>query len=377
MDKKIFFGLILVLVIIIGGIFMKDSLKRALGIPYPWGTTLTWLFFHAKPSISNPPKDFNPIGPGTLDIGKINPGSARIVFLGDIMPITSDTKLVIDSKIKEIISGASAVVLNLEAPLGPVTKVSGTRFQMSVNEFKRILEELGIDPKKAIVSVANNHSEDYGVEGLKQTIDILNDLGCRVIGMHEDSNSKPIFETNIDNINIGFAGWTQWRNRPTNSNDFRPYVTDDITSISQQEILKMNLDMVVGFPHWDLEFRHMPQTTTKEFAKELVEKGFGLIVGHHPHVIQGAEKINESLVFYSAGNAISNEFCARPWAGQIGQIIVIDIEKQSQGTIIKNYRVDPFIIERSKQSVNIKRFESTEVAPKFKDRFDFVFPAQL
>ena len=67
-------------------------------------------------------------------------------------------------------------------------------------------------------------------------------------------------------------------------------------------------DLVIAYVHWGTEYDRAQSHWQQVYAKELVSAGVDVIIGHHPHVVQGVEKIGNSIVFYSLGNLIFDQY---------------------------------------------------------------------
>jgi len=298
------------------------------------------------------------------------------MFLGDIMPLPGDVELSVHPDVRAAIGAADLVIANCEAPLGRETRTRGTRFWLGEREFGRVLGALNVLPERAAVSLANNHAEDHGPAQLAQTAARLGDMGCRVIGLREGAADIPAAAIDVSGHRLGIAAWTQWRNRPARTASIRPWETDDVLAASWPDLVSSaGIDLLIGVPHWDLEFRHFPQPGTRALARRMGERGFRLLVGHHSHVIQGAERFGNLVVFYSSGNAVPNEFCTRPWTGRLG--LLIQVELACDARQVTRYEVRPltFARERRRMVIDFLRPESGADA-RLRKRFDLVFPPQ-
>ncbi|MCS6923311.1 MAG: CapA family protein, partial [Fimbriimonadales bacterium] len=67
---------------------------------------------------------------------------------------------------------------------------------------------------------------------------------------------------------------------------------------------RRDADVLIAIPHWGNEGRTQPNAKQKRIARALAQVGVDLIVGHHPHVVQGYERVGKAHVFYSVGNFI-------------------------------------------------------------------------
>lgn len=101
-------------------------------------------------------------------------------------------------------------------------------------------------------------------------------------------------------VNIGFLGYTVGRFRVS-----KPY---QINKLRRREVLtdidrlKQKCDVVVVSLHWGTENVHYPSPDQINLAHELIDRGATLVLGHHPHVVQGVEEYGNGLIVYSLGN---------------------------------------------------------------------------
>jgi len=146
--------------------------------------------------------------------------------------------------------------------------------------------------------LANNHILDFK-NHIKDTISILNQNSIEIFG----TSSKPFIDLNkevriyglVTNITGGnFVG-------KGNINRFNPIkLLEEIQIVRENE---PHLTIII-YIHWGYELAEYPQPADREWAHNAIDKGANYIIGHHPHVIQGAEKYNNGFIFYSIGNFI-------------------------------------------------------------------------
>lgn len=188
-------------------------------------------------------------------------------------------------------------MLNLENPI----TARGTKVPKKYNfrmrpDYIKILQDGGVD----IVNIANNHIRDYGTQGLEDTIRYLDDAGIKHVGAGLDRADarKPVV-IEIKGIKIGFLGYY---NSPDYTAGANPYneriLKEDICN------LKKIADYVIVNFHWGEENLSYPKPYQITLAHLAVDSGADLIVGHHPHVLQGIEKYKNGLIVYSLGNFI-------------------------------------------------------------------------
>ncbi len=169
-----------------------------------------------------------------------------------------------------------------------------------------ILHDMGVD----IVSLANNHAYDYGEEALLDTFEILNDAKVPFVGAGKNMEEamKPAYFT-VSGQTISYVAATQIERLPnpdtreataTSAGVIRTLdPTVFLTAIKEAD---KNSDFVVVYVHWGSENTDVVEASQRELATEYIEAGADLIIGDHPHCLQGIEYIKEVPVIYSLGN---------------------------------------------------------------------------
>ena len=214
-----------------------------------------------------------------------------------------------------------------------------------------------------ILSTANNHSYDRGLDGINSTIDFFkNNTKIETIGTEKNSSSQKIRILEKNGIKVGFASFTLGTNiKPTKENvDLINYYKDPYTKeilkdkIKEQvDYLKKNSDVVIVLMHWGTEFTFVPNNEQKELAKYLSDLGVNIVVGSHSHSIQPIEMIGNTLVYYSLGNFVSaDDDIARTPKGQetfdnayqFGLLSKIKLELDNDNNItFKDVKAEPII----------------------------------
>ncbi len=186
-----------------------------------------------------------------------------------------------------------------------------------------------------VLSLANNHANDYGTDALAETLDILSNhnIKCAGAGCNKSDASNPII-LNKNGIKICFLAYSYFimfstkpasRSKP-GINPFLKYrVKKDIRMASDKA------DIVIVSMHWGLDFTDYPVPLQMKHARELIDNGANLILGHHPHHIQGVEKYKNGIIAYSLGDFIFDE------AGQDTVIFKCELTKHG----INNYEMIP------------------------------------
>ena len=157
------------------------------------------------------------------------------------------------------------------------------------------LKETGINA----VNLANNHTFDYGSEGFRQTLSTLETVGVSYFGVRRDGQQQP-FVLRIDGCNIGILGYTIGG---TEDVDIGSALLDELQILKDIEDLRARgVERMIINLHWGEEYVAFPSPDQQRVARQLIDSGADVIIGHHPHVVQGIERYKEGVIFYSLGN---------------------------------------------------------------------------
>ncbi|MDO9308882.1 MAG: CapA family protein [Deltaproteobacteria bacterium] len=156
-----------------------------------------------------------------------------------------------------------------------------------------------------LVTLANNHSMDFGGEALAETLQHLNSAGIAWVGagMNLDEARKMALYT-IKGKKIAFLGYSltqpleffAGKTRPGTTPGYEKLVTADVASARRQA------DYVIVSFHWGREASGTVQAYQRNAAHNAIDAGADAVIGHHPHVLQGIERYKNGIIFYSLGN---------------------------------------------------------------------------
>lgn len=204
---------------------------------------------------------------------------------------------------------ADVLVGNLETPVVrdlPVDSPIGSRFRFGASkDHAALLVEAGF----TAVSLANNHSFDQREAGLRETPEILEELGIVPLGRSRDE--APLFRVESIEKNgwrIGFLAATTRRNAPQREGmPELPYLDTRAMADTLAPLLRAaraDHDVLAVIVHWGDEYADAPAHVQKTAARALVDAGADLVIGHHPHVLQGIERHGDGIIAYSLGNFV-------------------------------------------------------------------------
>ena len=207
------------------------------------------------------------------------------------------------------------------------------------DELASNLKKLGLD----VLTTANNHCLDKGIDGLNRTIDILNDADISHLGTYKSQEERDtVLIKYVKGLKIAFINYTYGTNGITVPSD-KTYcvnlidndlILKDINSAKEQ-----NADIIVACMHWGTEYNTSPSSSQKETADFLFKNGVDIVLGGHPHVLQPMEKrtvtlddgtTKDGFIIYSLGN-----FMADQNAKNTKDSIILDltITKHVDGTV--------------------------------------------
>ena len=246
----------------------------------------------------------------------------KISFIGDIALNGGYADLVRDASsytlaesIRTLLNGSDLVIGNLEGPLTDREPVGPSwRFNLHGDpQYACVLRSAGID----VVSLANNHAMDHGWEGLSDTQRALEAAGIQYLGAGKNLGEarKPLF-VKVNGTTVGILACCDVPSRSwLYAEDTKPGVAPLNRALLFEDIAKAKekCDCLILCIHWGQENIGAPAPRYRRLARSLVKAGVNVVVGHHPHVLQGIEMFRAGVVAYSLGNfTFSNEI----WLGK-------------------------------------------------------------
>ena len=226
----------------------------------------------------------------------------KLFFSGDVL---LQQKTYLPNEISKAIVESDYSICNFEAPipsLGAKKSIkAGPNLSQGVSAVKE-LKKMGFD----IITLANNHIIDYGLESIKNTCKVIEDLGMTSTGFYFDSKEIKALRLTKNNIKVSLisCGENTEGCLKYNNNSFGYLWTQsiDLEKLIQKE--KSNSDYVIVSVHAGLEKVNFPLNQWKNQYRKLLSLGADVIIGHHPHLAQGIEQNDDGLIFYSLGNFI-------------------------------------------------------------------------
>jgi len=272
----------------------------------------------------------------TLPEGFSVENELKLTSVGDLIahPYLANSKEIIYQDIENSIFDSDLAMANLECPIYSRDK---KEFVFSFEKAPPLYYDLesftaakGVNGKKyAFMATACNHSLDFGLEGIENTMEVLESENIAYHGINRDekvAKQAKIIEKN--GIKLGLIAYTFGLNAAKTPSD-QPNIVNhaklnegvaaiDFTQIDQQlqYCRDEKVDFIIAHLHWGLEHEFYPMPEQVELGQHLAELGVDAIIGHHPHVVQPNEfyrtkrdPLRVVPIYYSLGNLI-NAFSA-------------------------------------------------------------------
>ena len=188
------------------------------------------------------------------------------------------------SGLSELFGSDDMTLINFEGTLTEETKKKEKKFNFKgPAEYTDILTLGSIEA----VTIANNHTLDYGETGREDTIANLENAGITVSG----NGILGVFEK--DGVKVGMTGYC------FPYKDGKKDITKDVKALRE-----MGCQIVVASFHWGSEYRADFTGEQRTIGRAAIRAGADIVVGHHPHIVQGVESYEDTYILYSLGNLV-------------------------------------------------------------------------
>lgn len=237
----------------------------------------------------------------------------KIAFLGDLMPggvLTGKTANYISESLSSYLKTFDLRIATLECAMGDDFNFDPIKMQgkKSIIYAKNIDIQKLIDLNIDVVSIANNHIFDLGIEGLQNTINLLKSNNILFVGAglnYLEASNPVIIKKN--NKSIALLGYCS----DSTGYGYLPIAKDDAPGVNHFNInnilkdikkAKQENDYVFVLPHWGLEHTYFPPYECKKNAHRMIKAGADGIIGGHSHQIQPLTFYKRKPIYYSLGN---------------------------------------------------------------------------
>ena len=186
--------------------------------------------------------------------------------------------------VRSILEADDLSIINMEGPLTESTARNGELFAFKGDpKFVNILSGSSVEA----ANLANNHSHDYGEQSFTDTKKILEDAGISTFGYDDTAI------VTVKGINVGLVGIYELHDHLERMQQLK----DNIAKVKAD-----GADLIIAIFHWGNERETVPDYNQMTLAHAAIDNGADLVIGHHPHVLQGIEEYRGKYIAYSLGN---------------------------------------------------------------------------
>ena len=245
------------------------------------------------------------------------------------------------ANVRPIFEQCSIAFLNLEGPISDKgSRASWKEYTFEARtELAEGLAAGGID----VVSLANNHAMDYGSKALLDTFVRLRAAGVHYAGAGADAAAASAPSMLItpagmvavlaftDIIPGGFAAGSDSPGVNTTTPDRKAMIA------AVQKAAKKAKYVICSF-HWGEEYKGRPNATQRELAHAVIDAGADLVLGHHPHVLQGFEIYKDRLIAYSLGDFVWDHY-----SQETGETVIVQVSIPGKGA--PSFQLTPIYLD--------------------------------
>lgn len=228
--------------------------------------------------------------------------------------------------VRDIVSEYDIAYYNQETPFAGGLPDGYPRFS-TPSEFGDAMIKAGFN----MISTATNHTIDKGEDGILNFYNYLkNKDGIIFNGIADNATDRNNFmigeKNNITYTMLSYTTSTNGLPVPSGK-DYLVNVYDAEQVKSDIEAVRDKVDVLIVAMHWGVEYASTPNSDQQEIAQYLADLGVDIILGAHPHVLQPITWIDDTLVMYSLGNFISNQYGSDDYNKLVGFMATLDITK--------------------------------------------------
>ncbi len=362
------------LIIFWGGLSCtQKNIQHRLDLQFPDSSTfvgqektIAVLDSESDQTVSRVQNQINPV-PNFLSSG--DSGIITLLAVGDIM-LGSHYISKMDSfglqfpfqYLTPLLVSADLIIGNLEAPIAD-SGVPSIPKQFIFNIPPRLASTLSQHNINA-VCLANNHIMDRGSAGLGSTLQVLDSLKIGHFGAGSNlTEARQIYYKTIKGTSFAMLGYSCtfppefWATDSSPGTAFgdSQFIREDVKTARQ------HAEVVIVSFHWGAEKMDQPKLYQQELAHFSIDCGADVVIGHHPHVLQGIEIYNGKMIFYSLGNFVFASYSNHVFDSMILRMRFQGVKLQESSVLpilINNFQVElqPRPLEGEEARQSLERF---------------------
>ncbi len=274
----------------------------------------------------------------------------QILFVGDLM-LGRGVETLIETegveypfkKVLSLLTSPDVTIGNFEGTVIETheqTQSGVLRFSIQ-EKYLMHLKDVGFD----VLSLANNHSFDYGVEGLTYTRKKCTEFQLVCVGSPISVDQYSVSIIPVDGVRVGIIALHTLYGLEINK-----VLTSVIHDVSKQT------DIQIAYVHWGEEYQLAHNDAQSTLAHGLIEYGIDAVIGHHPHVVQDVEMYKGKPIFYSLGNFIFDQYFSSDVQEGLGVLMNASKNEVTYSLIpFQSVKSQPSVMEKNKAKVLFNR----------------------
>jgi poly-gamma-glutamate capsule biosynthesis protein CapA/YwtB (metallophosphatase superfamily) len=251
-----------------------------------------------------------------------SPARAQLLLAGDVFPGRLAVRA--SDAVRGLVDSDTLGVINLEGPItrcdDPATDRPG--HLRTPPEHATVLEDISPD----VAVLANNHILDMGADGFEETVAILRSRQIQTLGAGRDEEEawRPVV-VERGGLRVGLLAASSREIGTAECGEGKPGCAVLEAARLEVEIrdLSSRVDAVVVSVHWGQTNFHLPLPKHRNLGRRLIRAGATVVMGHHPHVLQGFERHESGVILYSLGN-----LCFSPYVRH-GRLTRLSVENRN------------------------------------------------
>ncbi len=260
-------------------------------------------------------------------------------------------------EVKKYLQSGDLVFGNLETPITPGPEVfSGEMVFRSDPETASTLADAGF----SVLSLANNHTPNWGEKGLFDTFQYLDQAGINYVGAGSDiiTAYQPVY-LEEQGLKFAFLAYNDTDVVPDYYGAGAKRAGTALMDIEKMTIAvqtaRSQVDFVIVSMHSGTEYVFQPNTAQVNFAHAAIDAGADLVIGHHPHVVQTMERYQGKFIFYSLGNFVFDQ----NWSAETAEALMLKIYFNQQG--LRQISLVPVVIAHNCQPLLANPTEAQKI----------------
>jgi len=265
-------------------------------------------------------------------------------------------------KIRDYLKSADLVFGNLETPITEGPEIPDFEMIFRSNPgTEQALKQAGF----SVLSLANNHTPNFGEQGLKDTFDYLTEADIKYVGAgnNEKEANQPVY-IEAKGIKFAILAYNDTDVVPSSYEAGSNHAGTAFMRIDKMteavKKVKQKTDFVIVSIHAGTEYTDEPNDSQVNFARAAINAGADLIIGHHPHVVQTMEKYKGKYIFYSLGNFVFDQ----PQSQETKEGLAIKVYFAKDG--INKISLLPVVMENLAQPRMANQGEAEKILQKLK-----------